>query len=88
MDVQSWDWLAAALAEEMTNASPNDVDLILSRLRARLGYANADIDYDAIARSEQARIDLVNRIAQRVESLRPRSSQKSLRLVGAEDQAA
>ncbi len=88
MDLRNWDWLASALAEEMASASPNDVDLILSRLRARLGYASADAEFDGADRSEQARIDLVDRIAHRIEARRPRSGQPSLHIVGAEGEAA
>ena len=88
MELRNWDWLAEALAEEMASASPNDVDLILARLRARLGYASADVEFDGAARSDQARIELVDRIANRIEARRPRSGQPSLHIVGAEDEAA
>ncbi len=89
MDVQSWDWLAAALAEEIASGPPGDADWILARLRARLSYASADPDFDAPAQAELARIALVERIAQRLEAMRPPSlSQAALRLVAAEGEAA
>ena len=88
MDVQSWDWLAAALAEEIATAAPGDVDHILARLRARLGYASADTDFDGTAQAEQARIALLERIEARIEARRPRRASSALRLVGAEGEAA
>ena len=70
MDMQAYEWIVTALAEEIVAARPDDAEALIERLRGRLGYASADPGFGQAEHIERARIDLVERLGQRVAARR------------------
>lgn len=87
MNFQHYEWLVTALAEEIAADPGEDADLLVARLRARLGYASADPGFGQDERAEQARIFLVERIAGRLERRR-KAAAAPVRLVRRDEMAA
>lgn len=87
MQIQEYEWLVSAIADEIAADSADDTVALVARLRARLGYASADPGFGQAERQERARIELVERIAGRLEQRR-QAAATPVRLVGRADIAA
>jgi hypothetical protein len=85
MQMQDYEWLVAAIADEIA-ADAQDAAAVTARLRSRLGYGCADPGFGAEAKAAQARIDLVERIAARLD--RRTMAAAPVRLLGRDGIAA
>ncbi len=63
---EDWEWLIDALAGEMAAAPDARPRELLQRLLDRAGYRSAETELDPAALAQNARIDLVERLARRV----------------------
>lgn len=68
MDMLALEWIVAALAEELAAGRSGPPELVVARLRARLGHACADDELDPRHPALNARAALVDRIAARIEA--------------------
>ncbi len=62
---QTWDWLIDALAEEAATLTASERSCLIERLRARIGYEQAD-SLDGVVPGHNDRIELVDRLAERL----------------------
>ena len=82
MDMQNYEWVVTALAEEIAADPDHQPEAVIAKLRSRLAYACADPGFGANEAEEQARIALVEGVARRLELRRKAASVTMLRRTG------